>query len=305
MRPIDLLPHGIQHAVDELHRLLGAERARQLERFVDDDGRRRRRRRAAARRPPCAGSAGRGPPSARAASARRSRRSADRSRRAARPCRAPARWRTSRRSSAGGSASGHCRSKNVAADLLDVARADVPLIQDLQRRLAGAVARVLPRARHRLRSSASPAASAARQPPPSRSPPPPLRAPCSTALARARQRLLDRVGRQHAERHRHAGRRRRRRSGRAPPPTRCTRSAASRRESGSRGRRSRRTGRVSAACCAASGISKAPGTRTTRDVARRDAGRGERRQRAGLQAIGDEVVVPRHDDREPESRRAS
>src|SRR6185503_671566 len=41
-----------------------------------------------------------------------------------------------------------------------------------------------------------------------------------------------------------------------------------------------------------------------RDVAGRDAGRGERRQGAGLQAVGDEVVVFRHHEREPEPRRA-
>ena len=39
-----------------------------------------------------------------------------------------------------------------------------------------------------------------------------------------------------------------------------------------------------------------------RDVARRDAGRGQRRERAGLQPVGDEVVVLRHDEREAEAR---
>src|SRR5882672_7485611 len=41
------------------------------------------------------------------------------------------------------------------------------------------------------------------------------------------------------------------------------------------------------------------------DVARGDAGGGERGQRTRLQAVGDEVVVLRHDDGEPEPRRAS
>ena len=40
-----------------------------------------------------------------------------------------------------------------------------------------------------------------------------------------------------------------------------------------------------------------------RDVVGTDAGRRERRERARLQAIGDEVVVLRHDEREPEARR--
>ena len=42
-----------------------------------------------------------------------------------------------------------------------------------------------------------------------------------------------------------------------------------------------------------------------RDVVRRDAGGRERRQRAGLQAVGHEVVVLRHHERKPKSRRAA
>ena len=128
---------------------LGAERARQLERLVDDDRRRRVRRRAAARRPPSAESADRAPPSARAASARAvSAISAIDRVEPRRPCRAPAsvanarsvvRRRLARRATA-------CVEERLGR-AVDVAAADLPLIEDLQRRFARAVARIFLHAR--------------------------------------------------------------------------------------------------------------------------------------------------------------
>ena len=205
------LPDRVEHAVDELHRVLGAERPRQLERLVDDDRRRRRRvaQQLADRHPqnqPIENRHALGPPALGRVGDQRDRSSSSRatvSRASARGegaqvvgrrlgVRPLQRRRTCRR---------RCR-RRVAAD--------VPLIEDLQRRLAGPMARVLPCTCHgyagvacqrQLRDDRRHLDRRGRRLPPL----------VAAAVAGARQRLLDRVGRQHAERHRHAGRRRRRR----------------------------------------------------------------------------------------------
>ena len=281
------------------------ERARQLERFVDDHRRRRRRDRAATRRPPSAGSADRGPPSApgrqRSAvsaisgSIASSRSTVSRASAVAK----------SRRSSAGGSAFGHCRSKNVAARLARCRACRSPTDRGSAAPPRGPDGEDPSAPVPSPRSSASPAASAARQPPPSRSPRPPLRAPCCRC-PRRRAPAPPRPSSSSARRTTSARRSR-------PPPSVSPCATADEMYSkcgvSPRIRQPRQTiasnRPLSAACCAASGISKAPGTRTTVTSRRRDAGRGQRRQRAGLQPVGDEVVVLRHDDREPESGRAS
>ena len=122
-------------------------------------------------------------------------------------------------------------------------------------------------------------------------------------VARSLERLLDRVGRQHAEGHRHAGRRRgvgdavraRRRD--------VLEVRRSRRESDSPGRPPPRTCPRAAASFAANGISNAPGTLMTQMSSLSNAGRLQPFERAGLQPIGDEVVELRHDERELQSRR--
>src|SRR5204862_1131491 len=107
--------------------------------------------------------------------------------------------------------------------VLDVAAPDFPLIEDLQRGLTGAVARILPRSRHRATSSARAGASAARSPPPSRSPPPPPRIPCCPGRRRRAPAPPPRSW--SSARRTPSARRSRRppRSARARPPTRCTR----------------------------------------------------------------------------------
>ena len=212
--------------------VLGAERARQLERFVDDDGRRRRRiaqqladrhaqDQAIEDRHPL------GPPPLGGLGDQR----IDR-RQPARPCRAPAPSRTSRSSSGGGSASGHCSAKNVSAaratsrrrSPTDTGSAAPPRARDD----AGPCSRAGSRAAAHARAGCpvSCATTTAISIGGGRRFPPLV----GRALAGALQRLLDRVRRQHAERHRHAGRAGGRRRARATPPTRCTRSAASRPE---------------------------------------------------------------------------
>ena len=144
----------------------------------------------------------------------------------------------------GGLSSGHCSSKNVSTARVDVGAADLPLIQDLQRRLARAAPAVfaqracLPRG-----SRAGPPRQLSRDrrhlDGRRRRFPSLVRGPSH----RARQRLLDRSW-SSARRTPSA------RPCRPPqpsavgrPPRRCSRSAASRRGSGSPGRRPRRTGR--------------------------------------------------------------
>ena len=204
---LDLLPDRIQHPVDELHRFLGGERARQFERLVDDTAggvalsrsishtaiRRIRRSRTAIR-----SGRQRSAVSAISGSISSSRAAVSRARSVA----------NARRSSAGGSASGHCRSKKVSAVLHDVAMRRYPTD-------TGSAAP--PRGP----GGAGPCARAPRLGP-RRGLPRQLRdnlrhfnrrhggfvALVAGAFTGARQRFLDRVGGQHAERHRHAGRRR-------------------------------------------------------------------------------------------------
>ena len=122
------------------------------------------------------------------------------------------------------------------------------------------------------------------------------------AVTRPRECFLDRVRRQHTEGHRHTGRRgaahqsvRDRRADvievrRLAPydtPETDDRLEPSRFRRVLRGDRNlERTGHPDQS-----------------DLVQRDSGRGERRQRAALQAIGDEVVVFRDHDRETQARR--
>ena len=228
------LADALEDAVDELHGLGRAERFGQLQRLVDDDRRRRlglvqelvhgEPQDQAVHAPACG----------RAASSRRSLRSADRSRRCARQCRQPGSVAKDRDRSDTSGASSSPMSQNEATHLGHREAPDLPLIEHLQRGLAAAAPpagvrrRVVGVLAHvALRSDASSACEQRRHldrrhrgfPPlvgrhPARRARSPLRPSSSSARRTPSARPSPPP----------------RRSARATPPTRCSRSAASRRE---------------------------------------------------------------------------